>query len=102
MRGKQFQAEVIEQFFRTVSMFPTGSVVELSDDTVGVVLEQNQLNALRPKVMLLLDENHEQFRPRRILDMQKLPAKANSKGAICIARGLEHGAYGIDPVNCFK
>jgi len=102
MRGKQFQAEVIEQFFRTVGMFPTGSVVELSDGAVGVVLEQNKSNALRPKVMLLLDENHEQFRPRRIMDMQKLPAKTNGDGAICIARGLEHGAYGIDPVSCFK
>ena len=102
MRGKQFQAEVVEQFFRTVGMFPTGSVVELSDNTVGVVLEQNQLNPLRPKVMLLLDKDHKPFRPRRILDMQKLPAKPTSTGAICIARGLEHGAYGIDPVNSFK
>ena len=102
MRGKQFSAEVVEQFFRTVGMFPTGSVVELSDGTVGVVLEQNKTNALRPKVMLLLDENHEPFRPRRVMDMQKLPAKPNGEGAICIARGLEHGAYGIDPVSCFK
>jgi len=102
MRGKQFSAEVVEQFFRTVGMFPTGSVVELSDGTVGVVLEHNKTNALRPKVMLLLDEDHEPFRPRRVMDMQKLPAKPNGEGAICIARGLEHGAYGIDPVTCFK
>ncbi len=102
MRGKQFPAEVVEQFFRTVGMFPTGSVVELSDGTVGVVLEQNKINALRPKVMLLLDKDHQPFRPRRIMDMQNLPAKPNSEGAICITRGLEHGAHGIDPLTCFK
>lgn len=102
MRGNEFPAEVVEQFFRTVGMFPTGSAVELSDGTIGVVLEQNQENALRPKVILLLDENHESFRPRRVLDMQKLPKKANSEGAICITRGLEHGAHGLDPQTCFK
>ncbi len=102
MRGKQFQPEVVEQFFRTVGMFPTGSVVELSDGTIGVVLEQYRLNSLRPKVMLLLDNEHKPFNPRRILDMQKLPAKPNTEGYVCIARGLEHGAHGIDPVNYFK
>ncbi len=102
MRGKQFQAEVVEQFFRTVGMFPTGSVVELSDGTVGVVLEQNRTNALRPKVMLLLDKTHKPFSPRRVLDMKKLPAKPNSEGAICIDRGHAHGAFGIDPLELFK
>ena len=83
-------------------MFPTGSVVELSDGSVGVVLEQNRMNPLRPKVMLLLDKSHKPFRPRRILDMQKLPAKPNSTGTICITHGHEHGAFGIDPSNYFK
>lgn len=102
MRGKEFQAEVVEQFFRTVGMFPTGSVVELSDGSVGVVLEQNRVNALRPKLMMLLDQQHKPMHPRRVLDMQKLPSKASSTGAMCIAKGHEHGAFGIDPLNCFK
>ncbi len=102
MRGKEFQAEVVEQFFRTVGMFPTGSVVELSDGSIGVVLEQNPINALRPKVMMLLNPDHKPLHPRRVLDMQKLPAKASSTGAMCIARGHEHSAFGIDPLNYFK
>jgi len=59
-----------------VGMFPTGSVVELSDGSIGVVLEQNRVNALRPT--------------------------ASSTGAMCIAKGHEHGAFGIDHVNCFN
>ena len=31
MRDKQFSAEVVEQFLHTIGMFPTGSVIELSD-----------------------------------------------------------------------
>lgn len=102
MRGKEFQPEVVEQFFRTVGMYPTGSVVELSDGSIGVVLEQNRVNALRPKVMVMLNPDHKPLQPRRILDMQKLPSKASSTGAMCIAKGHEHGAFGIDPLNCFK
>ncbi len=102
MRGKQFQAEVIEQFFRTIGMFPTGSVVEFSNDFIGVVLEQNRMNPLRPKVMLLLDERHKPLNPRRILELEKLPATPNIKGGICITDGHEHGAFGIDPSNYFK
>ena len=101
MRGKQFQAEVVEQFLRTIGMFPTGSVVELSDGTVGVVLEQNRMHPLRPKVMLLLDKAHQLFDQPRILDMQKLHEKASSSREVWIAEGHEHGAFGIDPLNYF-
>ena len=36
MRDKGFQAEVVGQFLQTIGMFPTGSIVELSDGKVGV------------------------------------------------------------------
>ena len=74
----------------------------INDFLEGVVLEQNRINALRPKVMVMLNPDHKPLQPRKILDMQKLPAKASSTGAMCIARGHEHGAFGIDPMNCFK
>ncbi len=102
MSGKQFQSEVVEQFLRTIGMFPTGSVVELSDGTVGVVLEQNPIHPLRPKVMLLLNKKHRSFGQPKILDMQKLPAEASGSRAIWIAKGHEHGAFGIDPMDYFK
>ena len=101
MRGKEFQTEVVEQFLRTIGMFPTGSIVELSDGTVGLVLEQNRVQSLRPKLMILLDASRNLLTEPEILDMRKLPKKASSGRAIWIVKGHEHGAFGIDPLNYF-
>jgi len=101
MRGKEFQTEVVEQFLRTIGMFPTGSIVELSDGTVGMVLEQNRVQSLRPKLMILLDTSHNMLGQPKILDMRKPPEKASSARAVWIVKGHEHGAFGIDPLNYF-
>jgi hypothetical protein len=101
MRGKEFQAEVVGQFLQMIGMFPTGSVVEFSDGVVGVVLEQNRQNPLRPKVMLLKDSNGEPFDQPQILDMQKLSDGDRGSKAVSITKGHEHGAFGIDPLNYF-
>ena len=102
MRGKEFQPEVVEQFLRTVGMFPTGSIVELNDGTAGVVLEQNPDNALRPKVLLLRDGSHEPLQRPEIKHLRDLPADATSRKALWIVDGHPHGKFGIDPRKIFK
>ena len=101
MRGNEFQAEVVGQFLQMIGMFPTGSVVELSDGIAGIVLEQNRSNPLRPKVMLLNDSNGEPFKQPQVFDMQRLADSNSGAAAVSIAKGHEHGAFGIDPLNYF-
>ncbi len=102
MRGKDFAAEVVEQFLATMGMFPVASLVELNDGSVAVVLEQNPHNILRPKVLLLLDENKAPLPQPRVVEMRDLPLDATQPGALWIASGHEHGAFGIDPADIFK
>jgi len=102
MRGKEFQSEVVEQFLRVVGMFPTGSIVELNDGRIGVVLEQNPDNPLRPKVMLLLDKSHQPLSKPQIKQLRDLPPDATSGKALWIVNGHAHGAFGIDPRKIFK
>ena len=102
MRGKEFAAEVVEQFIAAMGMFPVASVVELNDGSVGVVLEQNPNNVLRPKVLLLLDENRNPLPERKVLEMRDLPLDATLPGARWIVGGHEHGAFGIDPADIFS
>jgi len=102
MRGKQFAAEVVEQFIATMGMFPVASLVELNDGSVGVVLEQNPGNVLRPKVLLLLDENRAPLAQRQVLEMRDLPLDATHSGARWIVSGHEHGAFGVDPADIFS
>lgn len=102
MRGREFQSEVVEQFLRAVGMFPTGSIVELNDGRIGVVLEQNPDNPLRPKVMLLFDKSHKPLSKPQIKQLRDLPTDATSRKALWIVNGHEQGAFGIDPRKIFK
>ena len=92
MRDKLFSAEVVEQFMHTIGMFPTGSVVELSDGAVGLVLEQNADNLLQPKVLVLKTPKRKRLRKPKIMNPQDWQGRG-----LGIARGPEHGALGTDP-----
>jgi HD-GYP domain-containing protein (c-di-GMP phosphodiesterase class II) len=94
-----FQQEIVEHFVQALGMFPTGSLVELNTGEVGVVLEQNHIRRLRPKVMLLLDAHKAPMREYRTLDLRKLPSAHSEEAALWIVRGHEAGAFGIDPKN---
>jgi HD-GYP domain-containing protein (c-di-GMP phosphodiesterase class II) len=102
MRGKEFAAEVVEQFLAAVGMFPVASIVELSDGSVAVVLEQNPGNSLKPKVLLMIDRNGQPLAEPQTVEMRDLPVDVTHPNALWIAQGHEHGAFGIDPLKIFK
>jgi hypothetical protein len=97
MSGKQFDAEVVEQFLQTVGMFPTGSVVELNNGQIGLVIEQNRNQALR-----LLDQAKQPLQQPSIVELRDLSPDATQANAVWIVKGHEHGAFGIDPMNYFN
>lgn len=95
-RGTLFQSEVVEQFMQVVGVFPTGSLVELNNGAVAVVLAQNDTRRLKPRIMLVLDEKKQRLPQFATLDLM---FDSHLKGAdkVWIEKGLEPGAYGIDP-----
>lgn len=101
MRHQQFHAEVVTQFLHTIGMFPNGSVVELSDGSVGLVLEQNRGNPLQPKVLLLRSSQGTPLDTPGLLNPQDWP-KGDDARKLWIAQGHEHGAFGIDPMAYFS
>jgi hypothetical protein len=100
-KGKKFQRELVEQFVQALGMFPSGSIVELNTGEVGIVIEQNRVRRLRPKVMLLLDPAKQPLQEHKILDLRKLPSDERDAESVWIASGLEPGAHGIDPKDYF-
>ena len=97
MRDRQFSGEVVEQFLHTIGMFPTGSIVEMSDASAGLVLEQNPDNLLQPKVLILRSAKGQMLKKPRIMN----PKDWEGRG-LWIAKGHEHGAFGIDPMKYFN
>ena len=96
LAGRTFQRELVEHFVRAVGMFPTGSFVELNNGAVGLVVGQNRVHRLRPRVLLLLDSSGRRLRRPRLMDLGRLPSGDGRARARWIVRGLESGAHGLD------
>lgn len=101
LSGTAFQSELVEQFVQAVGMFPTGSLVELNTGEVGVVIEQNHIRRLRPKLMLLLDSSKRPLGRHATRDLGELPDTGGDQDGCWIVHGLEPGAYGLDPKDYF-
>ena len=100
--GIAFPAELVELFIQAVGVFPTGTVVELNTGDVGIVIGQNRFRRLRPEVMLILDAHkrvRDEFTTIDLLTCDENTGKAEP--TLWITRGLERGAYGIDPKEYF-
>ena len=99
-RDRLFQAELVEQFIRTSGIYPTGSLVELSNGSVGVVMSVHSLKRLRPCVMLLLDEHKRPLPEFRAIDLSEV-AEDELQRPLNIRSSLPRGAYCIDPAELF-
>jgi len=64
----EFEADLVIQFINCIGFYPQGNLVELSSGEIGIVAEQNKSDRLKPKVLLILDENKKTVNGR-ILDL---------------------------------
>ena len=99
-RGRLFQSELVEQFIQNCGIYPTGSLVELSNGQVAVVTDVHSLKRLRPRVMLLLDADKKPLKQFSVLDLGEVEKDAAGL-PLSVKGGLPTGAYGIDPVELF-
>lgn len=100
MRGKAFQAEMLEQFIQCLGTYPVGSIVELTNGDIGIVVQQNGLRRLRPQVMLILDREHKPLDLFPIVNLLN-EVEDNDGNPLAIRHTLEPGAHGIDPTEYF-
>lgn len=99
-RNVDFQEEVVEQFIQCLGVYPTGTLVELNTGQVGIVLSQNRVRRLRPKVMLVLNADKHTYDIAPTVDL--MTETVDRQGQMLeIARSLDPGSYGIDPTAYF-
>ena len=96
-RNRLHQAEMIEQFQVCLGVYPTGSLVELSTGEVAIVMAQNQVRRLRPRVAILSEPNKQPLDDFRPVDLMQL---GDDEG-VDIVRSLAVGDYGIDASRFF-
>jgi HD-GYP domain-containing protein (c-di-GMP phosphodiesterase class II) len=99
-RDKEFQAQLYEQFIQCLGVYPTGTIVELSSGEIAIVVAQNRTRRLRPRVMLVLDEEKVALERNSILDLgDELPGPGQRP--LEIVNSHDSGAFGIDPGRYF-
>ena len=92
-RDKAFQEELVEQFIQCLGVYPTGSLVELVSGEVAIVIAQNRVRRLRPRIMLILGHDKVALNNFETIDLDReTPGRT-----LEIARVLDPGTYGINP-----
>lgn len=96
LSGKQFTSQLIDQLVQFMGIYPVSSLVELNTGEVGVVIQQNQVRRLLPRVMLLLDPKKIRYSAPIVLDLILKPAAPNGEPYM-ITKGVPADAYGLNP-----
>ena len=99
-RGTGYHPDLVEQFIQCVGVFPVGSVVELNSGEIGIVITQNLVRRLKPRVMVVLDANGNPMHPHKILDLEKEPM-ASPEEPYRIRRTMEQTKVSVDPREMF-
>ena len=90
-----FDKELIQQFIRTLGIYPIGSVVELKTGHIGLVVKLNEGHRLKPVVMLIMNRQRE-FYPRRKLVNLASTIWEKKEGRPEIKRILDAKEFNID------
>jgi HD-GYP domain-containing protein (c-di-GMP phosphodiesterase class II) len=99
-RGTQFHPALAEQFIQCIGIYPVGSVVELNSGEVAIVIAQNMVRRLQPRIMVVKDANGNPLIPYKMLDLMKEP-KVRPDEPYRIQRSLEYDSVKIDPREMF-
>jgi HD-GYP domain-containing protein (c-di-GMP phosphodiesterase class II) len=100
LRTTLFHEALVEQFIQCIGIYPVGSAVELNTGEVGIVIAQNLVRRLQPRVMVILDKDLKPIHPQIILDLVKEP-KASTDEPYRIRRTLPKDKLPIDPNEFF-
>lgn len=99
-RDASFPGELVERFIQMLGVYPVGTLVELSTGEVGIVIGQNRLRRLRPKVMLVLDGEKQPLHANPVRDLLS-ETTAEDGSELTVLTTLSPGAYGISPQDYF-
>lgn len=92
-RGTQFDEELVLKFIDSIGVFPPGSIVEMVNGQIGIVLSTTA-DKLRPRVILILDDEKEPIE-QHVIDLSQ-NAMDHQGEVFQIKTTLSDGSYGIN------
>lgn len=95
-RDKTFGAELVEAFIRCIGIYPVGSLVELDDGALAVVVGSSPDSRLRPTVLLLRSPQGQRYRNRALLNLGAEPVGEGPVPARRVRRVVSPASEGLD------
>jgi putative nucleotidyltransferase with HDIG domain len=92
--GSAFDESLVIKFIQTIGTYPLGTVVEMTNGEVGIVIDNNPRQRLRPKIKILLDHNKQPCQPG-IIDLTTNPADSIGE-PYAIKTSHRAGSFDID------
>jgi HD-GYP domain-containing protein (c-di-GMP phosphodiesterase class II) len=100
LRGFKFNGALIDQLVQFLGIYPVSSLVELNSGEVGVVIQQNSVRRLQPRVMILLNPDKSRNEYPAIINLINLPLTPSGE-PYKIVRGLPPDSYGLSSNNYY-
>jgi len=95
LRDVKFNGALIDQLVQFLGMYPVSSLVELNSGEVGVVIQQNTVRRLLPRVMLLLNPDKTKNDYPAVINLINAPLTPAGE-PYEILRGLSPDSYGLN------
>lgn len=92
-RGTQFDEDLVIKFIDSVGIFPPGSIVEMQNGEIGIVLSSTG-DKLRPRVIMILDAEFEAIE-QRMVDLSQMDTDT-AGNPYQIKTTLSDGTHGIN------
>ncbi len=99
-KNEKFSESLVDQLIQFFGIYPVSSLVELNSGEVAVVIQQNQIRRLQPRVMILLDTQKERMTSPVTLDLIHGPLTPTGE-SYRIVRGLPPDCYGLNPAHYY-
>lgn len=91
-RGSRFDDKLVTEFISCIGLYPPGSIVELRNGQVGIVISINYRHRHLPKILLICDE-HQQKQTEKVINLENLSAQPQQP--LLIKSVLPNGSLGI-------
>jgi HD-GYP domain-containing protein (c-di-GMP phosphodiesterase class II) len=93
-RETHFDGSMVLKFIDCLGIYPVGNAIEMKNGEVGVVIEANQKNKTKPKILMLMDAD-KNFIDGTVLELENNPTDKNGE-AYRIHKVLRKDEYGLD------
>lgn len=83
-----FDPHLVETFVQAIGIYPTGSLVEINNGVIGIVVTQSYEKRMQASIIPLINHDKRRFEKFKVFDLNLTGSDPNCKSHLIIKRGL--------------